>query len=315
MKRALAAAAALLTGAWLAPYVVTPPREAVATLVTSPGFVAGAAVLARTLRRHSPGRDRLALVPPGNTLSERHRAMLAQAGWRAADVSAVPFPQRVHPRWKDMLVKLHIWKLQQYAAVAYMDADAFLMGEIDVPFRVLRASGAPLAAVLAPSKTPVPPYNESLTGHFNAGVFWITPTGEDGFRSLLERAASYPALDMGDQPFLVREFSFAGVWVPSPYNYIFKLRNLPGYPGPGGPRVVHFAGNFKPWGPCAPHSESRDFCGVQDPLMEAWNAEFAAAFREMGWTEADFGGGNGTEVVEFERVFRRHPDARSPGPV
>ncbi|KAI9006489.1 nucleotide-diphospho-sugar transferase [Hyaloraphidium curvatum] len=313
-RYALAVAAALLAGSSLAaPFVSSPPREAVATLVTSPGFVAGAAVLARTVRRHSPGRDLLALIPAGNTLGARHRTMLAQVGWRLADVADVPFPVPVHLRWKDMLVKLHLFKLIQYDAVAYLDADAYLVGEIDVPFRVLRESGAPLAAVVEPSRLPVSPYNETLTGAFNAGVFWIKPTGEDGFRNLVDRAGTYSAGKYGDQPFLVREFAWVGVWLPAAYNSIFKYRTLyphPGYPGPQGPRVIHFAGNFKPWALCVGHPETKNVCDQQHPYMEGWNAEFAAAFREMGWTEADFAGENGTVIVDFERVFRRHPDAR-----
>ncbi|KAI9010087.1 nucleotide-diphospho-sugar transferase [Hyaloraphidium curvatum] len=238
--------------------------------------------------------------------------MLEQAGWRVADVEAVPFPVAVNPYWRDMLVKLHVFKLVQYDAVAFMDADAYLVGEIDVPFRVLRDSGAPLAAVLEPSFRPVPPYNETLTGAFNAGVFWIRPTGEDGFRNLVERAGTYSAGKYGDQPFLVREFAWVAIWVPARYNSILKYRTLfphPGYPGPEGPRVIHFAGNFKPWALCVGHPETKTVCDQQHPYMEGWNAEFAAAFREMGWTETDFAGENDTVVIEFERVFRAHADA------
>jgi hypothetical protein len=85
----------------IAPLSVNPEHNAETTL-------AGALVLAWSLRTFSRGRDLIALIPE-NRLSENHIDMLARAGWRINVVPSIPLPQtrKINIRFQDMLVKLY----------------------------------------------------------------------------------------------------------------------------------------------------------------------------------------------------------------
>ncbi|KAI9006493.1 nucleotide-diphospho-sugar transferase [Hyaloraphidium curvatum] len=281
-----------------------PARLAAVTIVSSPGYLAGAVVLARTLATHAPELDRIALVPADAELGARARGALARAGWRVAGVDAVPFSGPVPRQWRDTLGKVHAWGMAEYAAVAYLDADTYLAGPVGEALRLLLASTAELAAVNAPLRKAKGPWNDAFSGHFNAGVLFLRPSARM-HADLLRRSRYHPDTMLGDQPFLVRTYAGRYLGLPKWFNMAFNFFDVEGYYEPARALIVHFAGKYKPWLACGGFPESKPFCVEPHPAMQQWWDGFAEAARELRLEAADFANSTGECEVLFSDLMNR----------
>ena len=91
----------------------TSPREALVTLISSEEYLLGALVLAGSLRKHSPHRDRIALLTPNAIQDHSQRELLVASGWQLRDVSLLEFAQRENfptpQRYLSVMTKLLVW--------------------------------------------------------------------------------------------------------------------------------------------------------------------------------------------------------------
>ncbi|KAG7257380.1 hypothetical protein CRUP_006075 [Coryphaenoides rupestris] len=86
--------------------------EAFVTLATTDGYCMGAAVVARSLRRHGTSRHIVAMITPG--VSAESRGDRAHLSWLGRPDLGVTF------------TKLHAWTLTRYRKCVFLDADTLM---------------------------------------------------------------------------------------------------------------------------------------------------------------------------------------------
>lgn len=164
-------------------------KEAYFTFVTAdnPGYVAGAEVLAASIRTFDSSRDLVAMVSEEVTSratlrksarQKSHRSLtgvsggIKAGGWRIARVPKLEEPwYNVHPRckrfnqaqavrWGRMYSKLNLWS-RKYEKVVYLDTDTLVLRSLEEYF-----------------KLPLPFYGERSPSHngINAGILVIEPS-------------------------------------------------------------------------------------------------------------------------------------------
>ncbi|KAJ3108477.1 hypothetical protein HDU97_001184 [Phlyctochytrium planicorne] len=235
-----------------------------ATLITSNDYLPGALTLAHSLRSAGTMHDIVALVPP-NVLSSGTISALYRVYDRLLYVSmlksgAAPDDARnlelLGRKELDItFTKFHVFNpevMGGYERVAFLDADAFAVRNVDDIFAYLDG-GATFAA--AP--------DAGWPDIFNSGVFVTTPQA-DIFEALLKEASEKGSFDGGDQGILN---SFFGTWsgfstgsdespsrpatrLPFTYNLTPSAvyTYLPAYTRfRSDIAIVHFAGTIKPW--------------------------------------------------------------------
>ena len=142
-------------------------KRCLATLLTSPDYVDGVCVLAKTARQHAAHvfTDYILLTVQGTTVPEETR--LTHAGWR---IHPVPLILPPHPsdfdRFRDQFTKLHLWNMVECNEIVYMDADTMFVGQA-TPFTTPQQN-CPIWAARDYSS------GEFVDG-FNMGVFAIRP--------------------------------------------------------------------------------------------------------------------------------------------
>lgn len=209
--------------------------------------------LARTMAL-SPARcDLVVLVTPEIGAQARRKLAAAAPGRRVLvrEVNPIPNPHShvCHVEgWVNAgFTKLHVWDLDEYETVVYVDADALVLECVDELFeRPIGGRGAFAAApdVFPPDK-------------FNAGVLVVKPCSET-FSKLCKCAPELPSHDGGDTGFLNAAFP---KWFTRPeanrlpfgYNaqrtlhWLTAKRN-PGYWAAVRPlKIVHYSSSPKPW--------------------------------------------------------------------
>lgn len=119
------------------------PRScAFTTLVTGSDYVRGARVLAFSLALHNHRQYPLVALTVG--LSEAEEGRLRQVGWDVRPVQPIPFfpPNRDPDQWRwvpekrlggvhvQALTKMRIWELTEFERVVFIDADAWVVGDV-----------------------------------------------------------------------------------------------------------------------------------------------------------------------------------------
>ena len=150
------------------------PKRCLTTLLTSPDYVDGVCVLAKSARQHAAGvfADLILLTLEDDRTLDMHR--VTNAGWR---VQPVPLILPPHPssfdRFRDQFTKLHLWNMTQCDEIVYMDADTMFIGQA-TPFTAPQDNCAIWAARDYSS-------GEFMDG-FNMGVFAIRPNASEFVR-------------------------------------------------------------------------------------------------------------------------------------
>ena len=223
------------------------------TLVTSDSFVTGATVLLYSLLKTGTQFDVVVLVTPAISGYNREKIQkVVRPPGCAAKIHVVTVKPIENPSAsKDVHVKgwinagytkLHIWNLQSYQKVVYIDADALVLRNVDSLFDRPNFSAAP--DVFPPTK-------------FNAGVLVIEPDAEV-FRDMLAKVDSLWSHDGGDTGFLNSYFPDwyqlpASNRLPFSFNaqrtmHWLTFSKQPGYWKSIGPiSILHFSSTPKPW--------------------------------------------------------------------
>ena len=245
-------------------------RQAFATLVTNEEYGRGALALARSLKWTGTERPLIVLA----TAEAEHLDELEREGCRIVPVRqpvlsdafrerhsrealhrAAPFNKGNKPAFHDPVdnfCKLELWKLDDYAKIVFLDADAVVVKPIDTLFDFPEFSGAPNV------------YQDLSDFHrLNSGVFVSTPNRAtyDGLLERLDRPGVF--WRRTDQTFLETAFPD---WHRLPYTFntmqyvYFNLPELWVWPSI---RVVHYQYE-KPW---AEHNPKRELLG---PVIDLW---------------------------------------------
>lgn len=196
--------------------------------------------------------------------------------------------------------KIHIWSLEEYERVVYIDSDIYLRVVPDELFSVRLDESTPMAAVACMAYTTETTglkvgakyahYNDSGARHFNSGVMVLTPNMTvvaqllqvirfQQWRHYTNKSSSAPYSKActgnarGDQYYLNGYFQ-AG-WAHLEWRWNTQMR----YPNPGRPLMVHpginthFVGTHKPpWNRCVHHTyTSQDLLSVNESRARARN--------------------------------------------
>ena len=102
-------------------------HTAVATLLADDTYAAGAVTLAYSLRLHGSPLPLLLLEPETSSMAPAVRRLLQRAGWRVVTLPEIPAPWGTPTKYASTLNKLSLWRLQQYDAIMYFDADGLLL--------------------------------------------------------------------------------------------------------------------------------------------------------------------------------------------
>ncbi|XP_036072161.1 glycogenin-2 isoform X1 [Oryzias melastigma] len=228
----------------ISPSPVSPAAadEAFVTLVTSDSSSQGAAVVARSLRRHGTTRRIVVMVTPN--VSEQCRFSLhvdfdevvSVDPDRGEDQHPSPSPWR---RPEFGLAKIQCWTLTQFSKCVFLEADTLVLCNVDDLFQREELSAAP---------------DPAWPDCFNSGVFVFRPSLQTHSR-ILQHARQHGGVGGGDQNLLN---SFFSGWseediqkrLPFLYNLISSsvYSYLPAFHQFGHQaKIVHFSGSVKPW--------------------------------------------------------------------
>jgi hypothetical protein len=261
-------------------------REAIVSLLTSDSFLPASLVLGYSLNKYnaSIGRDMILLIPIGAINDTRHIAMLRAIGWTLMYVKRVPFPDKVHPRLVDGLVKLYAWKLTQYDIIATLDADTMLTGSIEEPFeQMYKNSSIQMLAVDA--LMIIRKYSKEGNVYFNAGVLFFRPNIHH-FNELMRLSTnkSYYNLTFPQQNLLNTYFQGQWIGLPMAFHMYYQLeRSHPLWlANKNNSRIVHYAGPYKPWYV----KNNKKEVELDTDLI--WYRYFANVIYENGWKKQDF---------------------------
>eukprot|EP00042_Codosiga_hollandica_P035013 m.254874 g.254874 ORF g.254874 m.254874 type:complete len:405 (+) comp54540_c1_seq5:1895-3109(+) len=216
--------------------------EAYVTLVTSSNYVAGASVLAHSLRLSGTRRSLVVLHTRAlahDSLKQLHEVfdrVVCVEELNSNDTASLALLGR--PELGVTFTKLQVWNLLEYSKCVFIDADAYVLKNVDDLFAREELSAAP---------------DVGWPDCFNSGVFVFVPS-KTTFQQLLAFASQVGSFDGGDQGLLNQFFT---TWVsdPSrrlPFTYNMTSNASYGY-RPAFARfkddikIVHFAGAQKPW--------------------------------------------------------------------
>lgn len=219
-------------------------NEAYVTLVTSDNYVAGACVLARSLRNSGTSRSIWCMAATKGLSADSLEALnSAFSGLTlvevidSSDVKNLALLGR--PELGPTFTKLRLWQLTQFRKVVFMDADTLVLRNIDDLFE--RPELSACADVGWPDC-------------FNSGVFVAVPS-EETFAKLIKFANEKGSFDGGDQGLLNDYFSNWSQSPPQhriPFTYNLTINASYSY-APAFARfqndikVIHFIGAHKPW--------------------------------------------------------------------
>lgn len=257
------------------------------TLLTRDSYLPGVQCLARSLRR--VGAQYPLVVMVTNTLSEGGVEVLKQEGCAVHVVPRLGPGATASSRYKLPLYgecwnKLHMWRLDRYQRLVYLDADMLVLLNIDAMFTlgegVWAVPDCSFGRKTQAERDSCPLFLPTTPTYFNAGMVVVTPdTAEfDRFMHLLGTGA----IEVGgyaEQDFL--NVYYRNRWRPLPHTYnaqkcirchhphMWRLADV---------AVLHYV-DSKPWNP-------------NDPANASWqdlNALWWEAF-EGGKQEAEAAG-------------------------
>lgn len=219
-------------------------NEAYVTLVTSDSYVVGAGVLARSLQATGTKRQMWCLAANKN-LSANSLEILRSVFDGVMEVDCIDSGDKANlallgrPELGPTFSKLHLWRLNQFQKVVFLDADTLVLKNIDDLFE--RDEFSACADIGWPDC-------------FNSGVFVACPK-EETYQALIKLAEKEGSFDGGDQGLLNSYFSDWSVGPSSrriPFTYNLTINASYSY-APAYARfkndvkVVHFIGTQKPW--------------------------------------------------------------------
>ncbi|XP_028998753.1 glycogenin-2 isoform X2 [Betta splendens] len=217
--------------------------EAFVTLATTDTYCMGAAVVARSLRRHGTTRSIVTMVTPN--VSQQSRLSLESVFDEVIVVDVMDSEDRLHlsllgrPELGITFTKLHCWTLTQYSKCVFLDADTLVLCNVDELLDREELSAAP---------------DPGWPDCFNSGVFVFRPSLRT-YGRLLDHALRHGSFDGGDQGLLN---SFFSTWpvddISKHLPFIYNLSAssiysyLPAFQQFGhNAKIVHFLGPVKPW--------------------------------------------------------------------
>jgi glycogenin len=229
------------------------------TILTTPDYLPGVAVLSASLRRVRSRHPLYALVTDDLDARASERAKRCCSG--VIRVPAVPNPVRAetYRHWNYTYSKLQIFGLTQFEKLVFLDADMLVCTNIDDLFERPH-----LSAVNAGGRLPELEHWVGL----NSGLLVLAPDA-DQHREMLSQVGRLATTDHGDQTFL---HAFFPDWPKREelhldhgcnmfVSHMDRYATLFGYRMPtreevtAGPtwddarvfRVIHFVGGLKPW--------------------------------------------------------------------
>uniref|UniRef100_I1P8A2 Hexosyltransferase n=1 Tax=Oryza glaberrima TaxID=4538 RepID=I1P8A2_ORYGL len=178
-----------------------PRREAYATVLhSSDTYLCGAIVLAQSIRRAGSTRDLVLLHD--HTVSKPALAALVAAGWTPRKIKRIRNPRAERGTYNEYnYSKFRLWQLTDYDRVVFVNADIFVLRDLDALF------GFPQLTAVG---------NDGSL--FNSGVMVIEPS-QCTFQSLIRQRRTIRSYNGGDQGFLNEVF----VWwhrLPRRVNYL-----------------------------------------------------------------------------------------------
>ncbi|XP_005747145.1 glycogenin-2 isoform X1 [Pundamilia nyererei] len=217
--------------------------EAFVTLATTDSYCMGAAVVARSLRRHGTTRHIVAMITPN--VSEQSRLALEDVFDEVIVVDVMDSEDYHHlsllgrPELGITFTKIHCWTLTQYSKCVFLDADTLVLCNVDELFDRDELSAAP---------------DPGWPDCFNSGVFVFRPSLHTHTR-LLDHTSRHGSFDGGDQGLLNSFFSSWSVedlskHLPFVYNLSASsvYSYLPAFQQFGhNAKIIHFLGADKPW--------------------------------------------------------------------
>uniref|UniRef100_A0A3B4GLJ8 glycogenin glucosyltransferase n=1 Tax=Pundamilia nyererei TaxID=303518 RepID=A0A3B4GLJ8_9CICH len=213
------------------------------TLATTDSYCMGAAVVARSLRRHGTTRHIVAMITPN--VSEQSRLALEDVFDEVIVVDVMDSEDYHHlsllgrPELGITFTKIHCWTLTQYSKCVFLDADTLVLCNVDELFDRDELSAAP---------------DPGWPDCFNSGVFVFRPSLHTHTR-LLDHTSRHGSFDGGDQGLLNSFFSSWSVedlskHLPFVYNLSASsvYSYLPAFQQFGhNAKIIHFLGADKPW--------------------------------------------------------------------
>jgi len=235
-----------------------PPRpNAIATLITTDDFLAGAQTLLYSIRKSLlsiPAADyppEIVVLTTTTSLSITSISTLEHLCDRIITVPFIKSPVKSHvPSWdtKCAFTKLNLFKLQEYEKILYLDADCLVLKDVSHLFKE-KFGEEKTELVAAPDIFP--------PDKFNGGVLLLKPS-QSIFQSLLSKFENnFESYDGGDTGFLNAYFSdwytSSTARLPFKYNaqrYVYDVtfKKQPGYwQSVGDIVVLHYSSTPKTW--------------------------------------------------------------------
>ena len=210
-------------------------RKCAYVTVVSGAYHHGARALANSLREHSDV-PLIALVTP-----DADRAALAASGIRTIQVPGIRNPMnsggnKIQARFAMTYTKLHVFRLDFFDRLVYLDSDTVVKGSLDDLFDGDDFAAVPDAGLDLPDGTV-----------FNSGVFAVNPS-HGMFEKMMSQLGHTTSYDGGDQGFLNQFFAD---WRKLPLEYNTTKRIYSHHPqvfNEDDVKVLHYVGR-KPWEP------------------------------------------------------------------
>lgn len=217
--------------------------QAFVTLITNDAYAKGALVLGQSLRNCNTSRKLVVLLgyrpdgPVKNALDKTYDELIEVDLMDSGDTTKLALMAR--PELGVTFTKLQCWTLTQFSKCVFMDADTFVVENVDDLFEREELSAAP---------------DVGWPDMFNTGVFVFKPS-LDTYNALLQLAKNEGSFDGGDQGLLNSYFNDwstkdISTHLPFVYNMAANLTYsyLPALLRFGTQvKIVHFLGSTKPW--------------------------------------------------------------------
>ncbi|KAH3680835.1 hypothetical protein WICMUC_000103 [Wickerhamomyces mucosus] len=227
--------------------------KAIATLLFSAGYLAGALVLAKTLRQHRIPQDVRLIVLITVQLTPYQQSLINEAFDEVIEISniyASPSSKEIkllnRPELYPTFSKINLFKLTQFENVLFLDSDTLPLKPI---FDIFDNDISENQIVACP--------DSGWPDIFNSGLFLIKPSIVV-FDQLITKIGSSnsPSFDGADQGLLNEFFQFdhpnEKSWIKLPFLYnvtpSIHYQYQPAYQFfQNDIKVIHFIGDIKPW--------------------------------------------------------------------
>ena len=102
-------------------------------------YIGGTIRMGVSAQKHA-GRsiDLVAMVIDEKLLPKENQEVLYKHGWNICVVKRIPpkDEQGTFPRFRDQFTKLHVWNMEMYSRIIYLDSDTLVVGDISRLFDI-----------------------------------------------------------------------------------------------------------------------------------------------------------------------------------